>query len=168
MPQISLNLDRDEKELVFGLLDYLKTDTPCHAKYKREFMNNLFSESNRDLSRVLLFPYVIVDGCYLDLEFVQKQIIDPYQFIYSPTALVTFLNHLGALNVRGKSCTYNQIGKWKLLNYHNRSVGLNTRIKSDYENQMLNAFHDGLLENLKQLIKSICILQPNNSGKKWS
>lgn len=166
MPQISLSLDRTEKELVFGLLDYLKTDVPYNSKYKREFLFNLFSESDRDLSRTLLFPFVIVDGHYLDFEFVQCQIIDVYDFVYSPTSLCEFLNYLGALNIRGNFCTYNQVGKWKLLNYHNY-FPISSLQKRNYKNQMASAFSNGLADDVKELLKSICIKKPRKSNSNW-
>lgn len=107
------------------ILDWLNNCSDKCSKYRtlKNITSNdydpkkdKYSINSQEILKPLIFfkSYPVTRLC-------MQTLVDYYEFIYSPTALVNFLNNLREFRTtRDSDISYNQVGQWK-LNYHNRS-----------------------------------------------
>lgn len=120
---VQVSVPIEYRKLISALVDWLGIEKPTSATFQYKILNNLLyslpTESN--FLPDILRPYAHINGLFLTRSFIQKEIIDPFQFIYSPTSLHNFLLSLNCLGASGKPVGQNCVYSWK-LNYRDRAA----------------------------------------------
>lgn len=146
---VDVRIPYEYKKLVFDVVNYLGEESPSTKTNQYGLLRALVSIPGLDSD--VLSPYALLDGFFLTHIFVQFEIIDRLEFIYSPTALFEFLNKFAVKNSLGRPLEYRVVFQWKSLDFHGRSF-----TKADFKRRMFAYVNNGGLDDIKERFQRYC------------
>jgi hypothetical protein len=119
---VQVSVPIEYRKLISALIDWLGIEKPTSNTFQYKILNNLLYSrpSETNFLPDILRPYAHINGFFLTRAFLQKEIVDPFEFIYSPTSLHDFLLSLNCLSASGNPVPHRSVYSWK-LNYRNRA-----------------------------------------------